>query len=197
MEDLLVKSKFSDTEDIKNPSLDRLSCSELNILLERQRKLLNNSTIVNNLADKGAKIRLYISTLEEAIQVRGTYEETLQAISELKIEETKSPLHSPQANSPKVRRSLTDDTGELVSNLFSVYDYPWLDNEKLDKVRDKLASRPAPMGTQLLSGSDLQELVERDRGREESRREAEIRLGDFLGMFKVGNVKVPVSLLLS
>lgn len=59
-------------------------------------------------------------------------------------------------------------------------------------MRDKLASRPVPRSTQLLSGSDLQELVERDREREESLRKAEPKLRDFLGMFKVGNVKVSV-----
>ena len=64
-------------------------------------------------------------------------------------------------------------------------------------MRNKLASRPVPRSTQLLSDSDLQELVERDRERGGSRREAEIKLGDFLGMFKVGNVKVSVSLLVS
>ena len=113
MEDLLVKSKFFDTEDIKNPSLDSLSCSELKILLERQQKLLSNSTIVNNLPDKGNKIRLYILTLEEAIQVRGNYEEAVQGLSELKIEETKSPQHSPLTNpNTNARRSLSDDMGE-------------------------------------------------------------------------------------
>lgn len=121
MEDLLVKSKFFGTEDIKNPSLDRLSCSELKILLERQHKLLSNSTIVSNLPDGGDKIRLYISRLEEAIQVRGTYEDAVQALSELKIEE-RSPLHCPPTTpNTSARRSVSDSIGESVANFLSEF----------------------------------------------------------------------------
>ncbi|KAI6660822.1 hypothetical protein LOD99_13549 [Oopsacas minuta] len=175
MEHMLVKSKYFDTEKWKKLSLEELSCSELKILLEKQNKLINNSKIINNLPDRGEKIRQYISTIEEAIQVRRNYEEAVQAFSELKIEENKSslcsPLSTPTTNSPRV---LSDN----------------IDKEKLEKLKHKIASSPSPRSTQLLSTSDMQELIDRDKDRESRQREAEIKMGDFLGMFKVGNVKV-------
>ena len=62
----------------------------------------------------------------------------------------------------------------------------------MGKLKSRIASRPVPRGTQLLTGAEEEQVSDRnrERQREARARESEIRLGDFMGMFKVGNVKV-------
>ena len=110
---MLVHSKHFDTEKSRHLSLDEFSLPELRILLEKQTRLLSSPQILRQLPDRGERIKQYISSVERAIADRESYEAAIQAMGDLKIEETSPSVTSPLASpSAKSARNLSYNIGE-------------------------------------------------------------------------------------
>ena len=110
MDHLMVRTrKDLDLKDkSKKHSLDDLTLSDLKVLHSRQTKLLSNPTIAKNLPDGGDRLRQHLSNIERTMELKERYDDAVQALGELKIEESQSPISNPTAKS---RVSTSDRIG--------------------------------------------------------------------------------------
>ena len=86
MEELLPTQRYQRIELVKD--YNRVSDSVLNSLLQKQKNLFKNKSIISRLPDKGAKVKLTIESIEKVLSER---EQLCDSLGGLKIDGPPDP----------------------------------------------------------------------------------------------------------